>query len=127
MEFSPFDITNPSCLGIIVDGRWEYEDFMLGNWAWRQACDIIIEDLVTHGQYTVSVATGQNEYTVVHVQGLVCNGVRRAHRNAVTLIGFLAIPKVSDRENQDCTEFRTFHRNLFHRSLCHIFSRSSWV
>ncbi|KAJ6603945.1 hypothetical protein B0H10DRAFT_1922992 [Mycena sp. CBHHK59/15] len=108
----------------------EYQDFMSGNWAWRQA-DIIVEDPATHGstfvpiilgsdKTTVSVATGQNEYYPLYMSnGLVHNGVRRAHRNAVTLIGFLAIPK-TDRENQDSTEFRTFRRNLFHGSLRHI-------
>ncbi|KAJ6517196.1 hypothetical protein C8R47DRAFT_1181632 [Mycena vitilis] len=108
----------------------EYQDFMSGNWAWRQA-DIIVEDPATHGstfvpvilgsdKTTVSVATGQNEYYPLYMSnGLIHNGVRRAHRNAVTLIGFLAIPK-TDRENQDSTEFRTFRRNLFHGSLARI-------
>ncbi|CAK5272542.1 unnamed protein product [Mycena citricolor] len=108
----------------------EYEDFMSGNWAWRQA-DIIADDPATHGstfvpvilgsdKTTVSVATGQNEYYPLYLSnGLVHNGVRRAHRNAVTLIGFLAIPK-TDRENQGSDEFRTFRRNLFHASLSHI-------
>ncbi|KAJ7200733.1 hypothetical protein B0H12DRAFT_1288754 [Mycena haematopus] len=122
MDFSPKQV--------FVDGRREYEDFMSGNWAWRQA-DIIVEDPATHGstfvpiilgsdKTTVSVATGQNEYYPLYMSnGLVYNGVRRAHRNAVTLIGFLAIPK-TDRENQDSVEFRTFRRNLFHGSLRHI-------
>ncbi|KAF7350320.1 hypothetical protein MVEN_01336500 [Mycena venus] len=108
----------------------EYMDFMSGNWAWEQA-DIIVQDPATHGatfvpvilgsdKTTVSVATGQNEYYPLYMSnGLVHNNVRRAHRNAVTLIGFLAIPK-TDRENQDTAEFRTFRRNLFHASLRQI-------
>ncbi|KAJ6541300.1 hypothetical protein B0H10DRAFT_2181502 [Mycena sp. CBHHK59/15] len=115
---------------VFVDGRREYEDFMSGNWAWRQA-DIIVEDPATHGstfapiilgsdKTTVSVATGQNKYYPLYMSnGLVYNGVRRAHQNAVTLIGFLAISK-TDRENQDSTEFRSFRRNLFHGSLRYI-------
>ncbi|KAF8155158.1 hypothetical protein K438DRAFT_1863011 [Mycena galopus ATCC 62051] len=122
MDFSPKQV--------LVDGRREYEDFMSGNWAWQQA-DIIVEDPATHGstfvpiilgsdKTTVSIATGQNEYYPLYMSnGLVYNGVRRAHRNAVSLIGFLAIPK-TDRENQDTAEFRTFRRNLFHGSLRHI-------
>ncbi|KAJ7484562.1 hypothetical protein FB451DRAFT_1555053 [Mycena latifolia] len=122
MDFAPKQV--------FVDGSREYEDFMSGNWAWQQA-DIIAEDPATHGstfvpiilgsdKTTVSVATGQNEYYPLYMSnGLVYNGVRRAHRNAVTLIGFLAIPK-TDRENQDSAEFRTFRRNLFHGSLRHI-------
>jgi hypothetical protein len=43
---------------------------------------------------TVSVATSDNEFYPLYAStGLVHNNVRRAHRNAVTLIGFLAIPK----------------------------------
>ncbi|KAJ7761559.1 hypothetical protein DFH07DRAFT_867708 [Mycena maculata] len=119
MDFAPKRVT--------VDGSREYEDFMSGNWAWRQA-DIIAEDpgstfvpvILGSDKTTVSVATGQNEYYPLYASnGLVFNGVRRAHRNAVTLLGFLAIPK-TDRENQDSTEFRTFRRNLFHGSLRHI-------
>ena len=43
---------------------------------------------------TVSVATGQNEYYPLYMSNsLVRNNVRRAHRNTLTLISFLAIPK----------------------------------
>jgi hypothetical protein len=43
---------------------------------------------------TVSVATGNVEYYPLYLSiGNVYNTVRRAHRNAVVPIGFLAIPK----------------------------------
>lgn len=43
---------------------------------------------------TVSVATGQNDYYPLYLSiGNVHNNVRRAHRDAVVVIGFLAIPK----------------------------------
>ncbi len=43
---------------------------------------------------TVSVATGQNEFYPLYASlGNVHNPVRRAHRNAVSLLGFLSIPK----------------------------------
>ncbi len=43
---------------------------------------------------TVSVATGQNDYYPLYMSlGNVWNNVRRAHRNAVVVIAFLAIPK----------------------------------
>lgn len=43
---------------------------------------------------TVSVATGQTDYYPLYLSiGNVHNQVRRAHRNAVSVIGFLAIPK----------------------------------
>lgn len=66
---------------------------------------MIKDDSNTHGaalcpvilgsdKTTVSVATGQNEYYPLYISnGMVRNNVRRAHRNAVTVVGFLAIPK----------------------------------
>jgi len=43
---------------------------------------------------TVSVATGQTDYYPLYLSiGNVRNNIRRAHRNAVILIGFLAMPK----------------------------------
>ena len=43
---------------------------------------------------TVSVATGHNEYYPLYMSiGNIHNNVRRAHRNGVVLLGFLAIPK----------------------------------
>jgi hypothetical protein len=79
-------------------------DFMSGNWAWKEA-DSISQDRNTHramlipiilgsDKTTVSVATGQNEYYPLYLSiGNVHNNVRRAHRNALVLLGFLAIPK----------------------------------
>lgn len=43
---------------------------------------------------TVSVATGNNEYYPLYLSlGNVRNNVRRAHRDALVLVAFLAIPK----------------------------------
>ena len=43
---------------------------------------------------TVSVRTGNNEYYPLYLSiGTVHNSIRRAHRGAVALIAFLAIPK----------------------------------
>lgn len=83
---------------------------------------------------TVSVATGQNEYYPLYMlNGVVHNNVRHAHRNALTLITFLAIPKsrsttlnlshllitsfLADKQHADSVEFRRFRRYLFHGSL----------
>jgi len=103
-------------------GRRQYSDFMSGNWAWDQAVryvyttisghsltpqmqNTIARDQETHGSMfvpvilgsdktTVSVATGHNEYYPLYASiGNVQNQVRRAHRNAVSLLGFLAVPK----------------------------------
>lgn len=96
---------------------------MSGDWAWKQAVqyfpisficstsshftlqDKIAEDPTTHGatfcpiilgsdKTTVSVATGAHDYWPLYISnGLVHNNVRRAHRNAVSVVAFLAIPK----------------------------------
>ena len=43
---------------------------------------------------TVSVATGQNDFHPLYLSiGNVQNHIRRAHKNALVLIGFLPIPK----------------------------------
>ena len=43
---------------------------------------------------TVSIATGHTEYHPLYGSiGNVHNNVRRAHRDAVSFLGFLAIPK----------------------------------
>jgi hypothetical protein len=43
---------------------------------------------------TVSVATGNNEYYPLYLSiGNIHNNVRRAHRNGLVLLAFLAIPK----------------------------------
>ena len=67
--------------------------------------DIIAEDQESHGstfvpliigsdKTTVSVATGHTEYHPLYLSvGNIFNSVRRAHRNGVVLVGFLAIPK----------------------------------
>jgi hypothetical protein len=69
--------------------------------------DEIAEDPATHGstfvpiilgsdKTTVSVATGHNEYYPLYASiGNIHNNVRRAHRNGLVVIGFLAIPKSS--------------------------------
>ena len=86
---------------------------------------------------TVSVVTGQNEYYLLYMSnGLVYNNVHCAHCNALTLIGFLAIPKsmlttfkyliylihlplhfLANKQHADSIEFRRFQQNLFHGSL----------
>ncbi|KAL6308722.1 hypothetical protein BKA93DRAFT_725077 [Sparassis latifolia] len=106
------------------------QNFMSGDWVWKQA-DLIAQDPDTHSstfvpiilgsdKTTVSVATGQNEYYPLYMSiGNVHNNVRQAHRNALTLIEFLAIPK-SDRRYADDVQFRKFHRQMFHSSLSKI-------
>ncbi|KAI5987021.1 hypothetical protein EDD15DRAFT_2372740 [Pisolithus albus] len=109
-----------------------YENFMSGDWAWMQA-DKIAADPSTHGstfvpiiigsdKTTVSVATGQNDYWPVYLSiGNIHNNVRRAHRNAVELLVFLAIPKVA-KKYTDNPMFRRFKKQLFHSAMTRIIS-----
>jgi Plavaka transposase len=89
---------------------------------------------------TVSVGTGNNEYYPLYASiGNVRNNVRRAHRDALVIIGFLAIPKSTyihilnfvfrhlicisaDRSHSKDDAFRIFRRQLFHSSLSVILS-----
>ncbi|KAG2043609.1 hypothetical protein BDR03DRAFT_978052 [Suillus americanus] len=100
-------------------GQRKWQNFMAGNYAWRQCDKIYNEDPSTEGatyvgiilgsdKTTVSVATGNVEYHPLYLSiGNPHNGVRRAHRNVVTPIGFLAIPK-AERKYDDDVAFRKF-------------------
>ena len=69
---------------------------------------------------TVSVATGHVEYHPLYLSiGNPYNTVRRAHRNAVIPIAFLAIPKC-DRGYDESPAFRAFKRQLYHTSVAAI-------
>ncbi|KAH9009824.1 hypothetical protein EDB85DRAFT_1881130, partial [Lactarius pseudohatsudake] len=113
--------------------RRRWQDFMSGDWAWREA-NRIAADPTTRGSLLVppilgsdktivSVATGQNEYYPLYLSiGNVRNNVRRAHRNAVVYWAFLRSLKVTDKRHADDSEFCKFRRQLFHMSLAHILS-----
>ncbi|KAG6808815.1 hypothetical protein H0H92_002793 [Tricholoma furcatifolium] len=114
-----------------TNGKRRYGDVMSGEWAHRQS-DLLAENPDLHGatfcpiilgsdKTTVSVATGHTEYYPLYMSnGLIHNNVRRAHRNGLTLIAFLSIPKM-DAEHRSSDEFRHFRRHLFHQSLRYIF------
>ncbi|KAG0693757.1 hypothetical protein DFH29DRAFT_1038013 [Suillus ampliporus] len=94
--------------------------------------DIISEDPESHGstfvpvvlgsdKTTVSVATGNNEYYPLYASiGNVCNNVRRAHHDAVSIIAFLTIPKMTKEHATGDVKFRKFCQQLFHCSLSKI-------
>ncbi|KAF9226131.1 hypothetical protein BS17DRAFT_794398 [Gyrodon lividus] len=108
--------------------RWH--DLMSVDWAWNQA-DIIAQDPEKHSstfvpiilgsdKTTVSVAMGQNNYYPLYLSvGNVHNNVRCTHRNAIVLVGFLAIAKTTKKYANDA-RFRTFKKQLFHSSLSKI-------
>ncbi|KAF9218822.1 hypothetical protein BS17DRAFT_863841 [Gyrodon lividus] len=115
MDLSPFEEY------LTEDQIRHYKDFMSGEWAWQQA-DVISKDERTDGSTftTVSVATGNNEYYPLYLSiGNVRNNVRRAHRDALVLIGFLAIRKTTKEHASDAA-FCKFRRQLFHSSLSAI-------
>ena len=87
---------------------------------------------------TVSVGTGNTEFHPLYLSiGNVHNSVRRAHKDAVIPVGFLAIPKGESshyisthhiftqgstvaRGEAETDEFRTFRKQLYHASIAHI-------
>ncbi|KAF8131904.1 hypothetical protein EV363DRAFT_1164456 [Boletus edulis] len=125
MDLSPFKEYSTD------DQTQQYKDFMSGDWAWKQADIIAKGDESTVGstlvpiilgsdKTTVLVATSNNKYYPLYLSvGNVRNNVRRAHRDAVVLIDFLAIPKTTNEHSSDAN-FRVFHRQLFHSSLSFI-------
>ncbi|KAG1874100.1 hypothetical protein C8R48DRAFT_745984 [Suillus tomentosus] len=105
-------------------GQRVWTDLMTGNWAWGQ-CNTLADDPDCHGamfvpvildsdKTTVSVVTGQNDYYPLYISaGNLHNNIRCAHRESVSLVGFLSIPKSHDGSK----EFRNFRCHLFHASL----------
>ncbi|KAA1479592.1 hypothetical protein DENSPDRAFT_862058 [Dentipellis sp. KUC8613] len=120
-----------SYVHIGTDGKRRWSDFMSGTFSWQHSSEIYEADPTTKDamycpiilgsdKTTVSVATGNVEYHPLYLSiGNVHNTVRRAHRNAVIPIGFLAIPKV-DRQFKNDVKFCTFKRQLYHSSIAAI-------
>ncbi|KAG0701704.1 hypothetical protein DFH29DRAFT_982632 [Suillus ampliporus] len=115
-----------------TDGQHQWKNFMSGNYAWQKSDEIHAKDLnssdgamycgiiLGSNKTTVSVTTGHVEYHLLYLSiGNPHNSIHCAHRNAVTPIGFLAIPKSECKYDNDI-EFRKFKRQLFHSSLAAI-------
>ncbi|KAI0757759.1 hypothetical protein C8Q80DRAFT_1091076 [Daedaleopsis nitida] len=120
-DYVPYEeFSGPNCRQV--------SDLMSGRWAYKQA---ISEDPATHGSMlvpiilgadktTVSVATGNQEFHPVYMSlGNFHNEVRRAHRDSVIPIAFLAIPTAAHEWEKD-DEFRVFKKQLYHASLVKI-------
>ncbi len=105
------------------DGTRVWSDAMSGEWAWKQAVrstelvhaspdelyllpqNLLAQDPANHGamfapfdlaadKTTVSVATGNQEFHPLYMMSAnVTNEMRRAHRDAIVPLAFLAIPK----------------------------------
>ncbi|OJA11452.1 hypothetical protein AZE42_12042 [Rhizopogon vesiculosus] len=108
----------------------QWKDFMSGDWVWEQADEIskdadaagatFVPIILGSDKTTVSVGTGNNAYYPLYISiGNVRNNVRRAHRDAVAIVGFLAMPKTTRQHALDA-RFRKFRRQLFHCSLSKI-------
>ncbi|KAJ3754049.1 hypothetical protein EV360DRAFT_96763 [Lentinula raphanica] len=129
-EFSnDFDVAPYVHLDGAGSRRWA--DFMSGNFAWRHAIQqddteneaegaMLVPIILGADKTTVSVATGHVEYHPLYLSiGNLTNAARRAHRNAVIPIGFLAIPK-ADRKYDKDADFRIFKKRLYHSSIAAI-------
>ncbi|KAH9911914.1 uncharacterized protein BXZ73DRAFT_107744 [Epithele typhae] len=113
------------------DGTRRFCDLMSGQWAWKKATTIahnvpgslgsmLVPIVLGADKTTVSVATGNQEFHPVYMSlGNIHNDMRRAHRDSVVPIAFLAIPK-GDHHNGDEEEFRIFKKNLYHTSLAKV-------
>ncbi|PBK74578.1 hypothetical protein ARMSODRAFT_985796 [Armillaria solidipes] len=113
MDFAPKQVKDSH-------GKHRYQDFMSGNWACTTHNSTFCPVILGSDKTTVSVATGQNEYYPLYQSnGLIHNGVHRAHHNSVALSEFLSIPK-TNQEHHDSPEFHHFQRQLFHGSLNYI-------
>ncbi|KAI4294538.1 hypothetical protein EV122DRAFT_271411, partial [Schizophyllum commune] len=104
-----------------------FSDYMSGNHPWRQADKVAEEVPEADGAVYCPAIFGSDKTTVSFYplymsNGLVHNTVQRGHRGAVTLIGFLSIPK-TDKEHHDSATFRSFRRQLLHASLRFILLR----
>ncbi|KAI0669674.1 hypothetical protein C8Q78DRAFT_1070741 [Trametes maxima] len=109
-----------------ASGERRYGNLMSGNWSWKQAevagseGAMLVSQIFGSDKTTVSVATGQNDFYPLYMSlGNLHNGTRRAHRDSILPIAFLAIPK-AERKHGDTMAFRRFRRQLFHTSLAAI-------
>ncbi|EGN97054.1 hypothetical protein SERLA73DRAFT_58611 [Serpula lacrymans var. lacrymans S7.3] len=98
-------------------GKQKYQHFMsIPNTYGSMFVPIILQSNKT----TILVATGQNEIYPINISiWNVHNSVCRAHRNAVSLLGFLLTPKTAKKYVND-TKFQNFRWQLFHCSTSHI-------
>ncbi|KAF8808689.1 hypothetical protein BYT27DRAFT_7222819 [Phlegmacium glaucopus] len=112
-------------------GEQHWNEFMSTNYSWRKATEIYktnnsMKDsmycpiILGADKKTVSVATGHVKYHPLYMSpGGVRNTVRHAHRNAVSPIAFLTIPK-SDRKYDNDASFCKFKRQIYHASISAI-------
>ncbi|KAF8954718.1 hypothetical protein BDZ97DRAFT_1908047 [Flammula alnicola] len=110
------------------DGKQRWADFMSANYAWCHSDPVnndgamYVPIILGSDKTTVSVGTGDIEYHPLYLSiGTVHNSVHCAHRNAVVLIGFLAIPKDDCKYDNDLN-FCRFKRQLYHSSISAILS-----
>ncbi|KAG1873124.1 hypothetical protein F4604DRAFT_1880988 [Suillus subluteus] len=115
------------------DGQCQWMNFMSSNYAWRKSDEIHAEDHdSSDGAMYCGIILGSHiEYHPLYLSiGTPHNSIHHAHRNAVTPIGFLAIPKCKSETHHidgydNDIEFRKFKRQLFHSSLAAIL-QSLW-
>ncbi|KAJ7889344.1 hypothetical protein B0H14DRAFT_3855779 [Mycena olivaceomarginata] len=86
----------------------------------RQFTDLIKSRQIQNAMERFSVGTVNTEfYPFYGGVGNAHNGVRKAHREALSVMAFLSIPKTT-RQYAKSKEFRKFRRQLFHSSIARI-------
>ncbi|KAI0711740.1 hypothetical protein C8Q76DRAFT_769461 [Earliella scabrosa] len=123
-DYTPFEETT-------AEDCQRFSNLMSGTWAWKKA-DLLSTNAAYHGtmltpviigadKTTVSVATGHQEFHPVYMSlGNLSNDMRRAHRDSVVPLAFLAIPKYGREKATD--EYRVFVKQLYHTALAQILS-----
>ncbi|KAI6023178.1 hypothetical protein BKA83DRAFT_4125828 [Pisolithus microcarpus] len=121
MDFLPyqeFDGTNE---------QRHWENFMLGDWAWNEANQIIcggpsmvgatlVPIILGSDKTTVSIATGQMDYYPLYLSiGNVHNTTHCAHHDAVVLIAFLAMLKCYATADSSIATREHASTQMFHR------------
>ncbi|KAJ3710344.1 hypothetical protein DFJ43DRAFT_1009287, partial [Lentinula guzmanii] len=121
-------------------GKRHWADFMSGNFAWRHAVYISLDNctkgamlvpiILGADKTTVSVVTGPVEYHPLYLSiGNITNAAHRAHQNAVVPIGSLEIPK-----GAVCKYFFTQLYSVFYQlivnmtmTMISMYSKSSYI
>ncbi|KAJ7113623.1 hypothetical protein C8R44DRAFT_741205 [Mycena epipterygia] len=99
---------------VFKDGKCQFHDLFSGNWV------LFVPGVFGSDKTTVSVGTGNTEfYPFYGGIGNIHNSTRRVHREGLSVMAFLSIPKTT-RRYAASNEFRKFRRQLFHSSIRRI-------
>ncbi|KAI1789248.1 hypothetical protein LXA43DRAFT_1155148, partial [Ganoderma leucocontextum] len=124
-DYVPYEeFTGPNCRQVsnLMSGRWAYKqaDTIAADPTIDSNGAMLISIVLGADKTTVSVATGNQEFHPLYMSlGNIHNNMRRAHRDSVVPLAFLAIPTTAHEWEND-EEFRIFKKRLYHASIAHI-------